>query len=57
MSVLNFVLGLVILYLLWNLTIRLGLNRLNCWRTFSRESFLRARPENWRRWCATIPLS
>ena len=39
MSVLNFVLGLVILYLLWNLTIRLGLNRLNCWRTFSRESF------------------
>ena len=39
MSVLNFVLALVILYLLWSLTIQLGMKRLNCWRTFSRESF------------------
>ncbi len=39
MSVLNFVLALAALYLLWSLTIRLGLDRLNCWRSFSRDSF------------------
>ena len=39
MSVVNFVLALAGLYLVWALVIRLGLNRLNCWRTFSRDSF------------------
>lgn len=39
MSVVNFLLALVGLYLLWTITIRLGMKRLNCWRTFSRESF------------------
>lgn len=39
MSVVNFVLALAGLYLVWSLVIRLGLNRLNCWRTFSRDSF------------------
>lgn len=39
MSVVNFVLGLVVLYLLWTLTIRLGLKHLSCSRAFSRSSF------------------
>ena len=39
MSVVNFVLGLVLVYLLWTLTIRLGLKKLSCWRSFSRSSF------------------
>ena len=39
MSVVNFVLGLAIVYLLWTLTIRLGLKKLSCWRSFSRSSF------------------
>lgn len=39
MSAANFVIALVILYLLWSLTIRLGLKRLSCWRSFSADSF------------------
>jgi len=39
MSVMNFVLGLVVLYLLWTLSIDLGLKKLSCWRAFSRSSF------------------
>lgn len=39
MSVANFVLGLVILYLLWTLSIDLGLKKLSCWRSFSRDRF------------------
>lgn len=39
MSVVNFVLALAVLYLVWALVIRLGLNKLNCWRSFSRSRF------------------
>ena len=39
MSVMNFVLGLAAVYLLWTLTIRLGLKKLSCSREFSRSSF------------------
>lgn len=39
MSVANFVLGLVVLYLLWTLTISLGIKKLSCSRAFSRSSF------------------
>lgn len=39
MSVVNFVLALVVLYLFWSATIRFGLKKLTCWRSFSRDSF------------------
>lgn len=39
MSVMNFILGLALVYLLWTLTIRLGLKKLSCSREFSRSSF------------------
>lgn len=39
MSAANFVLALAIVYLLWSLTIRLGLKKLSCGRSFSRNTF------------------
>ncbi len=38
MSILNFLIALIVLYLGWTLTIRLGLKSLSCSRTFSRSA-------------------